>query len=80
VGPIQNLCTPDVGGIQNLESTLAAVLFEALGNDLFDFIAAAKAVGRIRNLLKRRQIQQFTCVGRCVMASARSLFAVSETP
>src|SRR6202041_3406075 len=37
---------------------LSGVLFETLGDDLLDPIAAAKPVGRTRTFLERRQIEQ----------------------
>src|ERR1700674_3290319 len=57
-GPIKNFRAPDVGDIENLEPVLGGVLFEALGEDLFDLVATPKALGLVRNFLERRQIEQ----------------------
>src|ERR1700721_2723132 len=37
---------------------LSAVLFETLGDDLLELIAAAKPVSRIRTSVERRQVEQ----------------------
>src|SRR5713226_1832187 len=58
LGPIQNFCAPYVGSIQNLEPMLSGVLFETVGDDLLDLVATAKAVGRVRNFLECRQLEQ----------------------
>src|SRR5260370_34540425 len=58
LGPIQNFCAPYVGSIQNPEPMLSGVLFETVGDDLLDLVATAKAVGRVRNFLECRQLEQ----------------------
>jgi len=58
LGPIQVFGAPDVSDVQNLESMLGGVLLETLGDELFDLVATAKAVGRVRNFLECRQFEQ----------------------